>query len=328
MPSHSPATPSGQAPHPSPPEAPLASGLEAEASGGPAGPADTVRFDVNEAVDRILDEGGSRYVRALHLYEFCCAVYLCVSPPEGKGEPVEAGNFAVDVPRRLLRTARAVAAMRLMRSVEVSAASAGRNGKLWRRPFECPPDPDYASLYEVFWRNGRWETVRHVAELGDVLRRARWEAQLLGRTLDFSVRFEPSRALPRTTGGITAATRYVPTDKYFRVEASTSTLLEYWSRRRRAAVWYYLTSVHKLPFGPPLPSQQRFASSLLDRLAGADLKAGFALYNLVHERLGARGYELPKVACRTELPEASWTPEGLPKEVLERLSAGTRGRAG
>ena len=189
-------------------------------------------------------------------------------------------------------------------------------------------DPDYASLYEVFWRNGRWETVRHVAELGDVLRRARWEAQLLGRTLDFSVRFEPSRALPRTTGGITAATRYVPTDKYFRVEASTSTLLEYWSRRRRAAVWYYLTSVHKLPFGPPLPSQQRFASSLLDRLAGADLKAGFALYNLVHERLGARGYELPKVACRTELPEASWTPEGLPKEVLERLSAGTRGRAG
>ena len=77
----SPETPSDQGPHPSLAEAPLASGPQAEASAASAGPASTVCYDVNAAIDRILDEGASRYVRARRLYEFCCAIHLSVPPP-------------------------------------------------------------------------------------------------------------------------------------------------------------------------------------------------------------------------------------------------------
>jgi hypothetical protein len=234
----------------------------------------------------------------------------------------------LSVPRELLRTARAVAAMRLMRSVEAAARSAGEGGDL-RHPSAWLPESDHARLFEVFSRNGRWGTVRRGPELEAALSDARWEARCLGRTLEFSVRFEPSPAMgPRTSGGITAATRLVPGEEYFRVGASTSTLLEYWSRRRCAAVWYYLAYVQKLPLRPPLPSAGGFATPLLNRLADPDLRQAFALYNTLRERLVARGYDFPGVACRTGLPEVSWAPERLPEEVLTRLTVCPRGRAG
>ncbi len=277
----------------------------------------SVFFDINRAVSRLLDQSVPRSLRALRLYLLQVAIHTCLPLPETTGSE-SAASFVVRMRRTMTRQAYALVLSRLIEQFEndwTDKHDTKANVLIFAR------QPVYRMLHNQFSQMKGWEVIRHtpaVREFQEQLEWAVFEATQTAKLIAFSLRFEPDKQRSRHRGGISTAWELVPLAEEYREGApfklghAISTMKTYWPRHKQVAAFLYLARFekHKLLQMPKLSSAD-FASRLLalvdDRATILDC---FARYNALCLRLEARGYQTKLLDLGEEvtLPELTFEP--------------------
>ena len=269
-----------------------------------------MKFDVQKAVDYILDERNPRRVRAIELFAFLVALHVGYSHGQVSGRRgARQINVVLDVSEGKLRAARMHAAMSMLDQLETDwvANNKGQEPTLER----MAKVEGYEEIYnQIVLRNGGWHSVRRmqgIEDLEDDLEEPRRSARNVARIIEFSCQFIPNPSKPKQLGGVTMATDIVTCTRYFDVEVKDSTLEEWWSNQQSAAPFFYLIYVQKYPLFLNKIVSSRFAQRYLARIDDRPtLLDFFSAYNSVVQQLRRRGYnytllQLPDFSMTTSL---------------------------
>jgi hypothetical protein len=283
----------------------------------------SVLFDINRAVSRLLDQSVPRSLRALRLYLLQVAIHTCLPLPE-TSRIESAAPFVARMRRTTARQAHALVLSRLIEQFEkdwTDKQDTKANVLIFAKQRE------YRMLHNQFSQMKGWDVIRHtpaVREFQEQLEWAVFEATQTAKLIAFSLRFVPDKQRSRHRGGISTAWELVPLAEEYREGApfklghAISTMKTYWPRHKQVAAFLYLSRFekHKLLQMPKL-FKPDFASRLLalvdDRAAILDC---FARYNALCIRLEARGYQnkLLDLGEEVTLPELTFEP--LPECLL------------
>ena len=269
-----------------------------------------MKFEVQKAVDYILDQRNSRHLRAIELFAFLVALHLGRSSVKVSGrrasQPQNEVNLVFDVSKRQLRAARMLAAMKMLDQLETDWAVEHEGQEPTME--KMAKLEGYEEVFnQIILKNGSWYRIRHlqsIRDLEDDLSEPRRQARSIARIIELSCRFVPNPKKPKQLGGVTMATDIVTSRSYFKVAVKDSTLEEWWSDRQSAAPFFYLMYVQKYPFFLGKIVGRRFARRYMARVDDrTTLLEFFAAYNAVVQQLGQRGYNYTAL----QLPKSSVT---------------------
>jgi hypothetical protein len=270
-----------------------------------------MKFDVQKAVDYILDQQNSQRLRAIELFALLVALHVgrsCVKVSGKKAAQAQNDNNLVfNVSKKRLRAARMLAAMKMLDQLETDWAAENDDRKPTMK--RMAKLKGYEEIYNrIILKNGSWYRIRHlqsIRDLEDELLEPRRRARSVARIIEFSCRFVPNPSKPKHLGGVTMATDIVTNSNYFRVGVKDSTLEEWWRDQQSAAPFFYLLYVQKYPFFLNKIVGKNFARRYLAKAdERAKLLEFFSAYNSVVQRLSQRGYNYAPL----QLPDLSVTP--------------------
>jgi len=270
-------------------------------------------FDIDAAVNEVLDATKTKYDRAIRLYELMVVIHLCKGSPPSSEANSGRGGFKVRVKTRDLRTARHFAVMRIMEHLQQGLHERSRPSDIAPLLSAFVSEP-FRHLYDdVFITNGGWKRVRSLPTQRDFQRQIK-EAHVedVGKLIDFSMRFVPNPLKPRRKGRITMACEIVVRAseeglKEFHVHDRKTVLKTRWRSLKPVAVVHYMIHIQKLGMRPPTLAKDKFPERLINAVTRSKrIRNFFLIYNEVCGRLAERGYNFQRL-----------TLEGIP--IPDRL---------
>jgi len=270
-----------------------------------------MKYDIQKAVDYVLDQQNSRQLRAIELFALLVALHVGRSRVKVSGRKASRAqneaNLVLDVSKRQLRAAKMLAAMKMLDQLQTDwvAENDGQEPTMER----MAKLEGYEEIYnQIILKNGSWYRIRHlqsIRDLEDELSEPRRRARSIARIIEFSCRFVPNPSKPKQLGGVTMATDIVTRVSYFKVEVKDSTLEEWWRDQQSAAPFFYLIYVQKYPFFISKIVGKHFAQRYLARIGNRTTLLEFlSAYNCVVKHLSQRGYNYTPL----QLPDLSEAP--------------------
>jgi hypothetical protein len=257
-----------------------------------------MKFDVQKAVDYIVDEKNPTRHRAIELFAFLVALHVGrslvkVSGTKAVKSQIES-KLVLNVPKKQLRAARMLAAMKMLDQLETSWARENDGKKPTLR--RMSKIEEYEEIFnQIILKSGSWYRIRHLQSIRDLeeeLVELRRRARSVARIIEFSCRFVPNSNKPKQLGGVTMATDIVTSVPYFQLEVKDSTLERWWSDQQSAAPFFYLIYIQKYPFFLNKIVGKNFAQRFVARVEDrTKLLEFFSAYNSVVQRLSERGYK-------------------------------------
>jgi hypothetical protein len=259
-------------------------------------------FNLQEAIDHIVDTQRTPELRAIEFFTFLVALHLGRSKTKVTGFSSPANkspSLILKITEKGIRDAKILCAMKFLDRIEQGWKI--KNGQdvvpTIRDMIKIPAYE--AILNQVILSNGSWYKLRYLDSVRDLehklaIRKKR--ARDVSRIIEFSFRFDANPLKRKQRGGVTMATDIVTRAPYFKVGVKKSQLEEAWSHLRSAAPFLYLIYVQKYPYYLKKISGTQLAERLLAMIANQDrLLEFFAQYNFLIEALRERGYEYDRV---------------------------------
>jgi hypothetical protein len=242
-------------------------------------------MSLKQIVEQMLDESKHRYIRAIRLYEFQTAIYR----PKAFERLIKA-RVGPRAPTEILRTARILAAIRVLEKIEVD-----QNHRKSIR--DLVADETYCSIFDdVIAVNDGWRRIRHSPSARNFDRGTRLkgknkkpEAQAAANIVDYSYRFSKHLAnVPhgkrKNPGGVDAA-KYVVRNSV-KPFVSKSSMKSYWRRYHFSAIFLFLMFNQQFDLRPPRVSSKKFLERLLRQTDNIEvLRRFFCAYQTVRAAL-------------------------------------------
>jgi hypothetical protein len=242
-------------------------------------------MSLKQIVELLIDETKSRYIRAISLYEFQTAIYR----PKAFERLIKA-QVGPRAPTEILRTARILAAIRVLEKIEVDL----NHSKSIR---DLVVDETYCSIFDdVIAVNDGWRRIRHSPSARNFDRGTRLkgnnkkaEAQAAANIVDYSYRFSKHLANDhygkrKNPGGVDAA-KYVVRNSV-KPFVSNSSMKTYWRRYHFSAIFLFLMFNQKFDLKPPRVSSTKFIEKILRQTDNIEeLRRFFCAYQIVRDAL-------------------------------------------
>jgi hypothetical protein len=260
-------------------------------------------YDLQKNYAKITNKNKSLYMRSYRLYQFCVAVYLSTGTFYGLGFGIRS-DFIVS--RRLMRTARVVAASRLMNAIKKDTEESGVSSKSLRSKLN--QNADYRFLMDAFLRNDGWRRMIDVSWFNDELLRARLEGQQIAKMIDFSLRYKTHANTEARTGGVGAALEFAPYINDLHLNTNSTDLGFCWRAIGHSGIWFWINTVYKYRMRPPAVNSSNFKEILFERLELEYFEAAVAAYNAIYPLLSSQGYKERLQQLPSQLSAATAAP--------------------
>ena len=257
-----------------------------------------IKYDVQKSVDYILDDENPTSLRAIWLFTLLVALHAGRSRAAvtGRKASQNGSSLFISVPRKVLREARLLAAMKFLDQIE-SEWRANNPGQPVRLA-ELAANDAYRQIFEkVVLKHGGWNKIRYsrgIRNLEDDISAWKRNARDVARIIEFSAKFQPNLAKPKQVGGITMAIDIVtsePGRRYFHTKRKHAQLETFWKQLKSAAPFHYLLYVQKHPFVLQFIAGKNFPTRWRTHIEDSEkLLDFFIAYNQVVEHLAPRGY--------------------------------------
>ena len=269
-----------------------------------------VAIDLNETARALIQQNSeSSYIHAIRLFEF----QICLFHPT---------TLVSTKDTRSQRSARLLAALKLLENHEAKILAAGENRTIsWRA---LSNDPDCAEIFDkVILRSGGWREIRNIwrtKTFDEDLKARRDEARDAIKIVDFSYRFAVLRPDDKRKAGATMARSIICSSPSYNYDQGLSTLKTRWREYGQTAALLYLIFAQKFDLMPRFIGSADFSERLLEQAADVGhLTLFFQAYRHLCEVLRNRGYRFPPIGVEGNLTQPLLV-EPFPADVEQAIN--------
>ncbi|MBR0663973.1 hypothetical protein GXW71_06340 [Roseomonas hellenica] len=235
-----------------------------------------ITVNLDSLIDFICNKKKPRYIRAVRLYEFSVAIFLC----EGIERVENSNSDLLLVDEKYMRLARAVSAARLLGHIEEEDRSL--NGS--RSYIERFGLRGYVGLLRKFLDADGWATIQKISKFERDVKASRIEAFSVAKYLDFALRRICHDGYAGS-GTISEAIENATYLQEYKIHVGTREGWARWAKRGHSGLWFWCNYRHRWPVRPELPTQKGFARALLYRLDSDYLRSALFCYAHAYRKL-------------------------------------------
>jgi hypothetical protein len=270
-----------------------------------------VRYDIQKAVDYILDVNKPGDLRAIRLFVLVVVLHKgeAIARVTGHDASSTDNTLSIRISAATLRHARLLAGMKFIEQIERDWKKENSSKRATIK--RMAGNREFASVYnKVILKHGGWYKIRYSPNLRqfqtELASHERF-AKEISKLVDFSARFKPDPKKPKQIGGITMAIAIVTQGagkSFYATEIKSTRMEDVWSHLRSSAPFLYLLHMQGWEFKIGNVVGKNFTKRW--RKLSADipyLQQFFAAYNVVVRRLAGRGYIYSQLNLPADLVE-------------------------